>query len=72
MDKKTETALKRYTKDVELYHKEIEDLKKRIREEADECTKRHLSRMLLETQRALASVLSKMTEIDEQQKESVQ
>lgn len=71
MDGKTEAAFKRYEKDVELYHGEIEDIKKKISEETDERAIKHLNRMLLETQRALANVLSKISQIEEQRGESL-
>lgn len=57
-------AIKRYNKDIEIYQKEIQELKDSIKIESDEFKKRHLERMLLETQRVLSDVLNKREEIE--------
>lgn len=53
-------ALLRYQNDVNLYQKEIEDLKDQLANEPDPCKARQISKMLLETQHVLTDVLIKM------------
>lgn len=60
----SKTPLDRYNIDVNCYHKEIEELNKKIKSETDESAVRHLKKMLLETQRALTSVLEKISELE--------
>lgn len=55
-------AVGRLEKDVAMYQREIEELQARIKDETEELQMRHLNRLLLETQRALADVLTKVDE----------
>lgn len=60
----TNPALKRFDRDIEIYHREIEEMTESIKTELDEFKKRHLEKMLLETQRALCEVLRKKQEFE--------
>lgn len=54
----------RYAKDIEVYHMEIEEIKKKLEKEEDVLMKKHLEKQLLETRRALSDVLSRVGSIE--------
>ena len=59
-----QASLRRYESDVKYYHKEIDEFKEKLKSETDESAKKHLEKLLLETQRALAMVLQKIDELE--------
>lgn len=64
-DKIRANAASRCRKDIEMYQKEIEDLKNEIRSEKDEYKLKHLNKLLTESQRTLSSLLLKVQEYEE-------
>jgi len=55
-----DNALKRLQRDEKMYQKEIEEIKSQIKTSSDENEKKHLEKLLIESQGALTDVLMSM------------
>ena len=57
-------AIARLERDVELYQREIEDIKARRESEQDKYMQSHLDRLLLESQKALTNALMQISKYE--------